>query len=112
MKSNVTVVIVTYNGGGGLRITLEKYEEQTIKPDTLIIVNNASKDGTYEFVEEWKMQKGAFKRFVIHSETNVGGAGGFSIGIKEAMNLDNEFIFLSDDDAVPNVDMLERINYL
>ena len=109
MNSSVCVVIVTYNRLTDLKITLEKYEEQTIKPTSLIVVDNASRDGTYEFLEEWKSNGGKFRRLAIHSEKNLGGAGGFSIGIEEAMKSDCDFIFLSDDDAIPKEDVLEKL---
>lgn len=109
MNSNICVVIVTYNRIQDLKTTLKKYEEQTLKPSSLIVVDNASRDGTYEFVEEWKNNAGTFKRIVIHSEKNCGGAGGFSIGITEAMKSECDFIFLSDDDAIPDTDALEKL---
>jgi len=109
MNNNVCVVIVTYNRINDLISTLEKYEEQTMKPSSLIVINNASTDGTNEFLEKWKSKTGHFNRVVKHSEKNCGGAGGFTMGIQEALKSEAEFIFLSDDDAVPNVDMLEKL---
>ena len=109
MSSKISVVIVTYNRLEDLKITLKKYEAQKLKPTSLIVVDNASGDGTYEFVEEWKNYSGCFKRLAIHSEKNIGGAGGFSMGIEEAMKSDCDFIFLSDDDAIPNEDVLEKL---
>lgn len=109
LNDDVCVVIVTYNRLEDLKKTLKKYEVQTLLPSSLIIVNNASTDGTYDYVEKWKSETGNFERRVLHSETNRGGAGGFSMGIEEAMKSGCDFIFLSDDDAVPNENMLEKL---
>ena len=92
-----------------MRITLQKYELQTWLPYTLLVIDNASNDGTFDFLEEWKLESGGFERRVVHNESNCGGAGGFAIGIAEAMKGSYEFIFLADDDAIPDNNMLERL---
>ena len=109
MNANVCVVIVTFNRLKDLQRTLDEYEKQTLKPSVLVVVDNASKDGTFDYLEEWRNKAGCFDRIVVHSGTNRGGAGGFTMGITEAMKSDCEFIFLSDDDAIPNSDTLEKL---
>lgn len=109
MNYSVCVVIVTYNRLTDLITTLEEYEKQTYCPGTLIVIDNAATDGTHEFLEEWKKGSGRFERLIVHSERNLGGAGGFALGIKEAVKTDCEFVFLADDDAVPDIDMLEKL---
>ena len=105
----VTTVIVTYNRINDLKTTLKKYESQTHLPKKVIVVDNASTDGTMEFLNEWKSGQGNFERLVIRSSSNVGGAGGFAIGIEEALKSGCDFIFIADDDAVPENDMLEKL---
>lgn len=106
---SVCAVIVTYNRINDLRTTIAEYEKQTFLPASVIVVDNAATDGTYEFLEKWKVQKGNFERIVIHSDRNLGGAGGFALGIKEGMKRKWDFVFIADDDAVPEPDMLEKL---
>ena len=46
------VVLVTFNRLDKLKISLDCYEKQTIKPDYVIVVNNNSSDGTTEFLQD------------------------------------------------------------
>ena len=50
----IAAVIVTYNRLYLLKEVLEAFDNQTRVPDYIIIVNNASTDGTEAFLEEWK----------------------------------------------------------
>ena len=69
----IAAVIVTYNRLYLLKEVLEAFDNQTRVPDYIIIVNNASTDGTEAFLEEWKKTeiKGQTK-FVITPEENLG----------------------------------------
>jgi GT2 family glycosyltransferase len=100
---------VTYNRINDLRTTLEEYERQTYLPKSMIVVDNAATDGTFEFLEDWKSRSGGFDRYVIHSDRNLGGAGGFALGMKDALGREWDFIFIADDDAVPEKDMFEKL---
>ena len=48
MNNKIGVVIVTYNRLNKLKIALEKFENQTKKQSYVLVVNNASNDGTFE----------------------------------------------------------------
>lgn len=45
-------------------------------------MNNSSTDGTEKYLNDWKNQSSKYNRFVITTNYNLGGAGGFSVGIK------------------------------
>lgn len=106
----VGIVLVTFNRLQSLREALRRYEQQTKLPEYILVVNNASTDGTKQFLNEWKAQsvKG-IEKIVITSNENLGGSGGYALGIKNACDLDSEFIFLADDDAMADVDMLAKL---
>ena len=95
----IAVILVTYNRIGCLKKAIEQYEKQIYKPSHLIVVNNASKDGTRDFLDLWKKEKADFEKIVIHNTENIGGSGGFYMGMKKAMDIDCDFMFLADDDA-------------
>ena len=74
---------------------------QTYPPDTVIVVDNASGDHTPQVLarDDLPLQ-------VIRSDENVGGAGGFRIGMQTAYDGGWDRIWLMDDDVVPAPDCL------
>lgn len=47
---NIAVVLVTYNRLDCLKITLQRYASQTLQPAYVVVVNNASTDGTEAYL--------------------------------------------------------------
>lgn len=105
---NVDVVIVTFNRLEKLKKAIASYENQTKPFRTMIVVNNHSTDGTYEYLEAWKEHDAFFSKYVISTDENIGGSGGYYLGQKKAMELAADWVFLGDDDAYANPDMMER----
>lgn len=99
----LTAVIVTYNRLDKLKNTIISFEKQIRVVDNLIIVNNASNDGTTEFLEQWRNQT-HINNHVINLNENIGGSGGFYRGLEMANSLDTDWIWVSDDDAYPERD--------
>lgn len=103
-----TVVIVTFNRLDILKKTLNAYLDQIKKFDTMIIVDNHSTDGTAEFLKGFSMTHENI--YVEYLTENIGGAGGFSRGIELALEkTDNEWIFVADDDAIPEPEMFREL---
>ena len=86
-----------------LKIALQHYESQTNKNFTLVIVDNNSSDGTKEFLEGWKQTESEFQKEVIFLTSNTGGAGGFYAGERYALQLNPDWVYVSDDDAYPDI---------
>ena len=114
----VAIVLVTFNRLDKLKISMKCYEKQTYKFSRMIIVNNNSSDGTKEFLDYWKNISEDYNKDVIHLDENIGGAGGFGTGMDYALNLiksnqdDFGWIIVSDDDAFPKEDAIEKmLNY-
>lgn len=107
------IAIVTYNRLSLLQECLNAVVRQKRPFDGIVIIDNASTDGTRDFLRTWKKETG--KRCfddscrVIWMHSNCGGAGGFCKAVEEAMKLDPDWITLIDDDAVPERDYLEQI---
>lgn len=95
-----SVVIVTYNRIKLLKECLECLEQQKKRFDNIIIIDNCSNDGTYDYLEEYKVNHSETN--VFHMATNLGGAGGFYEGLGK-VDKEMDYVLIIDDDA-----MLER----
>lgn len=94
----IAAVIVTYNRKQLLMENLDSLIMQTYQLDSIIIIDNASTDGTENILRE----KGYFERLpldYIVMDHNSGGAGGFSYGVEYAYKKGFDFIVLMDDDG-------------
>ena len=106
---DIGVVIVTYNRIEKLRTALRKFDEQQQLPKYIIVVNNASTDGTEGYLTNWKKAEDArYRRVVLDKDENDGGSGGFFAGLSAAANENAEWIWVSDDDAFPRKDALKN----
>lgn len=109
---NVAAVVVTFNRLEKLKTVLESLQSQTRVPDQLIIVNNASTDGTAKYLEEFARDfsmKDRINLNVVTLPENVGGAGGFSAGMHKGYELGADFVWIFDDDGYPQPKALENL---
>lgn len=109
---NVAAVVVTFNRLEKLKTVLESLQSQTRVPDQLIIVNNASTDGTAKYLEEFARDfsmKDRINLNVVTLPENVGGAGGFSAGMRRGYELGADFVWIFDDDGYPQPKALENL---
>jgi len=103
-KVMIAAVVPTWNGKDTLRRTLKALAAQTRPLDEIIVVNNASTDGTLEMLTtEFPSMT------TISLPENLGSAGGFAQGLKAAYNKGHTWIWLMDHDAIPNPDALEQL---
>ena len=84
MKRDYAVVIVTYNRELLLRECVRQVEQQTVSASKIIIVNNASTDGTRQYLKELSRKNSVYQ--IIECSQNLGGAGGFARGIAYVIN--------------------------
>lgn len=106
MPEGYAIVIVTYNRVQLLRECVAHAEAQTSRPDSIIIVDNASKDDTRAYLEELEKESNIE---VISLPQNIGGAGGFVKGMEYALRKNVACILLIDDDAMIGKDYMEKI---
>lgn len=103
---NVVAVVVTYNRKELLKENIDALFKQSVHTFDIIIIDNASTDGTGEFVQSI-MKDNSIQ--YINIGKNIGGAGGFSFGIKRAVELGYEHIWIMDDDTIPSEQALENL---
>jgi rhamnopyranosyl-N-acetylglucosaminyl-diphospho-decaprenol beta-1,3/1,4-galactofuranosyltransferase len=107
-KETVSAVVVTYNRKELLKECLDALLNQTYPLDSIILVDNASTDGTEEFLKEHGYLKNSKIDYVRLSE-NTGGAGGFYEGMKRGYEKGYDWLWLMDDDGYAPKNCLEII---
>lgn len=96
----VTAVVVTYNRLNLLKECISALLEQSYQDMEILLVDNNSTDGTREYLQQVAEQN-AEKIQLLFLPENVGGAGGFHEGMKHAMKNDPDWLWLMDDDTLP-----------
>ena len=104
--NTIVAVVVTYNRKDLLRKCLKALLAQRDYSCDIIVVNNASIDGTKEFLDTYLNEHCIT---IHHLDNNLGGAGGFNYGMREAVLSGYEYIWLMDDDCICNVDTLSAL---
>ncbi len=100
----VHVVLVTHNRRELLVQALSALRAQDRLPQVVLVVDNASADGTPDMVRQ---------RFpeveLLVLPSNEGGAGGFHEGMKRAYERGAEWLWLMDDDTIPRPSALSEL---
>lgn len=110
VKERICSVVVTYNRCDLLKICLDKIESGDFLPDQILVINNASSDGTCDFLDEWaSSKKKNVERKAVHLDKNCGGAGGFHAGFKIATQAGFEWIWAMDDDTFAEAGSLKAL---
>ena len=105
-EKSVIAVVVTYNRKELLKECIEALLNQNYQNCKILIVDNASTDGTKKYIENF-INSGE----IIYKNTgaNLGGAGGFNYGMKEACNIGADFVWLMDDDCIVEENSLTEL---
>ena len=103
-RKKVGVVVLTFNRIDFLKISLCKILNQSVFPHEILVVDNASSDGTGEFLAKNKNITN------LRLQENLGPAGGFYHGIKYFAEKNNvDYLWLMDDDFFPAGTCLEAL---
>lgn len=108
MNSKITTVIVTFNRKALLEKCLLSIAAQTHAPDRVLVVDNASTDGTPTWAAQW-LSHSLPQAELIALHQNTGGAGGFSEGLRVAVEGGADWVWMMDDDAEPQPDALAQL---
>jgi GT2 family glycosyltransferase len=102
--ANVVAVILTHNRRTGALRRCREVLGQTRPPDVVILVDNASRDGTAAAVAE------QFPQVRVHRlPENLGPAGGFATAFTLAVAEGCDFVWALDDDVVVSPTCLEGL---
>lgn len=79
-EPQVSVIVLNYNGKPFLDACVASLEAQTFQDFELILVDNASQDGSWDhMVAKWED-----RHLLINNETNLGYAEGNNVGLRRA----------------------------
>jgi rhamnopyranosyl-N-acetylglucosaminyl-diphospho-decaprenol beta-1,3/1,4-galactofuranosyltransferase len=102
----VVAAVVTFNRLGLLRRLVARLLE-TPRLDEVVVVDNASTDGTGEWLAR---QLDEDRLHAVTLDRNRGGAGGFREGLRQAMEERGaDLAWLMDDDGLPDPDCLDLL---
>lgn len=104
----VAAAVVTYNRRELLGECLMALQAQTHPLERVLVIDNASTDGTPEYLTALGLLDGPRIEYV-RLPANLGGAGGFARAVELTRELDAEWIWLMDDDSEPVPDALQRL---
>ncbi|MFQ5431761.1 MAG: glycosyltransferase family 2 protein [Nitrospinota bacterium] len=96
----VSIVILTWNRKNDLRETLGKIRETAYSPIEIIVVDNASTDGTAEMVSS------EFPAVNYLRQSKNSGIAGYNVGFKAA---GGEFVVALDSDSYPGFDAITNM---
>lgn len=106
IKLKIAAIVVTYNRKALLIECIESLLKQKSMIPSILVIDNHSTDGTRVFLQDY-ISQGQIAYFDTGS--NLGGAGGFSYGIRKAVELGYDYIWVMDDDCMPMETALEEL---
>jgi rhamnopyranosyl-N-acetylglucosaminyl-diphospho-decaprenol beta-1,3/1,4-galactofuranosyltransferase len=96
MTETVCAVVVTHRRVDQLTKSLDAVSGQRRPPDHLIVVDNDDDERVRELVAGQPIPTS-----YIGARRNLGGAGGFALGMLQALALGADWVWLADDDGRP-----------
>jgi rhamnopyranosyl-N-acetylglucosaminyl-diphospho-decaprenol beta-1,3/1,4-galactofuranosyltransferase len=103
----IAAVVVTFNRLELLQRLIPRLAGTT-GLDEILVVDNASSDGTPEWLRA-QVETSAVPVHLRRLSENTGGAGGFHDGLAWAVERGADLVWLMDDDGLPEQSCLERL---
>jgi GT2 family glycosyltransferase len=102
---SVSVVTVTYGDRWHLLLQVLKFAEANLNIAHVVVVDNGAHTPIKQLVE----QAGLRKAIVVRNSRNAGSAAGFKLGLETVLSLAPAWIWLLDDDNLPDSAALNTI---
>lgn len=93
----IAAVVVTYNRKELLLQCIQRLLDQQEAVCDVLVVDNASTDGTAQALK----QTPSPRLFYRNTGENLGGAGGFHFGMRWAVEEGYDYVWIMDDDSLP-----------
>ena len=107
MRTQLVIIMPTYNGGNFLAEQIESIRKQTVDSWTLLVRDDGSTDGTVDRLKQYANED---KRIVLVEDNsgNLGASQSFSLLIDLALTQGADYIAFSDQDDVWKPEKLEK----
>lgn len=106
-RLKILVTVVTRNRVKQLATALDLITRQTLAPDEVLVVDNASEPATRELVQQWQARHP--KIVYQNTGSNSGSAGGQKWAMAYAVKQGFDLVYTMDDDCEPQPEALEKI---
>lgn len=106
MAKRVVAIVVTYNRCAQLLRCISALQKQKGQRPDILIIDNGSTDGTAQAVAALSDDPCLHYHNTQH---NLGGSGGFQCGMRLAAQAGYDYLWVMDDDCVPEENALEAL---
>ena len=106
MMKKISIVMCTYNGEQYVIEQLDSILNQSIKPDEVVIMDDASTDGTCAIIQDYISSHSLVNWHLYCNEKNKGWVRNFYDGSRIASG---DYIFFSDQDDVWYLNKIEKM---
>jgi len=100
----IAIVIVAHNSRDDLFESISSIIKNDFQNYKIIVVDNASTDGTYDLVKK------RFRKIELIKNKNTGYAGGNNLGIKRAIKLKSDYILVLNPDTILDKNCLRSLD--
>lgn len=100
----ISIVIVGYNSKKDLKSCFDSVYQSSYKQFRIIFVDNQSSDNSVEFVQN------KYPSVIVIVNKNSGCPGGNNVGIRRALRMKSEYIFMLNPDATIERDCLKILS--
>jgi GT2 family glycosyltransferase len=105
--TTLVAIVVSHNRLEQLKATVARLLEEPV--DRVVVVDNRSEDGT----RDWLQAQSEPRVTSVLNDENLGGAGGFEVGLRHACErFDADWYVVMDDDARPSAGAIARFRDL
>jgi len=105
---SIVAVILNWNGATDTTACLESLRHQTSRDVHILIVDNGSKDDSVDRIKDWATDHNVAIK-LVENGANLGFAAGSNVGIKHALKVGAEFVFLLNNDTVVEPEAVSRL---
>ena len=107
LETSIYAVSLNWNGFSLTVPCIDSLKKSTIPFTKIIILDQASTDGSGEKLQQ--LYENDNQVHIVHNEKNYGFAAGINIGIKKALDMGAEMVFIVNNDTIVDKDCIQHL---